>query len=161
MSFYHLLFNDLKDFHGAGLDADATGDTLGSGALGLQDHNVHGAGLNTGAAADTQLLVDHVHTGLGVLGNGTMLAGAHALTTLNTHIGLGGVALGHDANAAQILVKVLVKSLGTSLNTLQASHTFGIFLNNQLLHKKRTLLFHNFYHTLYINKLKNQRFFTM
>ena len=100
MSFYHLLFNDLQDLHGAGLDADATGDTLGSGALRLQDHNVHGTSLNTGAAADTQLLVDHVHTGLGVLGNGTMLAGAHALTTLNTHIGLGGIALSNNADAA-------------------------------------------------------------
>ena len=161
MSFYHLLFNDLKDFHGAGLDADTTGDTLRSGALGLQDHNVHGTSLNTGAAADTQLLVDHVHTGLGVLGNGTMLAGAHALTALNTDIGLGGIALSNNADAAQILIEVLVEGLRAGLNTLQASHTFGIFLNNQLLHKKRTLLFHNFYHTLYINKLKNQRFFTM
>jgi hypothetical protein len=97
---------------------------------------MHGAGLNTSAAADAQLLVDHVHAGLGVLADGAMLAGTHALTALDADIGLGGVALGHDADAAQILIELLIKSLRAGLNALQASHTFGIFLNNELLHKK-------------------------
>ena len=136
MSFYHLLFHDLQDLHGAGLDTDAAGDALGGRALGLQDHDLHGAGLHTSATADAQLLIDHVHTGLGVLSDGAMLARLHALTALNAHIGLGSIALGHDADAAQILIEILVESLGASLNTLQASHTFGIFLNDQLLHKK-------------------------
>ena len=136
MSFYHLLFYDLQDLHGAGLDTDAAGDALGSRTLGLEDHDLHGTGLHTSAAADTQLLIDHVHTGLGVLSDGAMLAGLHALTALDAHIRLGSIALGHDADAAQILIEILVESLGASLNTLQASHTFGIFLNDQLLHNK-------------------------
>ena len=143
MSFYHLLLDDFQDLHGAGLNADTAGNALRSGVLRLQNHNMHGTSLNTGAAADTQLLVDHVHTSLGVLGDGAMLTRAHTLAALNAHIGLGSVALGHDADTAQVLVELLVESLGAGLNTLQASHTFGIFLNNQLLHKKERSFFIN------------------
>ena len=134
--FYDLLFNDLQNLHGASLDTNAAGDALGSGALGLQNHNLHGASLDAGATADAELLIDHVHAGLGVLTNGAVLAGFHTLAALDAHIRLSRVTLGNDADAAQVLVEVLVKGLGTGLHTLQACHTFGIFLNNQLLHKK-------------------------
>ena len=99
-------------------------------------HNLHRADLDTLAAADTLLLVDHVHTGLGVLSNGLMLTDLHALAALNTNIGLGSIALGDDLNAGQIGIELLVESLGAGLNTLQTCHTFGIFLNGELLHGK-------------------------
>ena len=131
-----LLLHDLQDFHGAGLDADATGDALGSGILGLQDHNLHGAGLDALAAANTLLLVDHVNAGLGVLGNGFMLTGTHALAALDADIGLGCASLFHDLDAAEGNIKFLIECFGTSLNALQAGHTLGIFLNSELLHNQ-------------------------
>ena len=79
-----LLLNDLQDFHGAGLDTDATGDALGHRVALLVDHDLHGADLHALAAADAELLVDHVHTGLGILGDGTGFAHLSALTALNT-----------------------------------------------------------------------------
>ena len=129
-----LLFDDLQDLHGASLDTDTAGDALGSGALGLHDHNLHGAGLDTLATADTLLLVDHVNTGLGVLGDGFMLTGTHALTALDTDIGLGNASLLHDLDAAQGDVIFLIECLRAGLCALQASHTLGILLNNEFLH---------------------------
>ena len=141
-----LLFHDLQDLHGAGLDADAAGDALGSGILGLQDHDLHGAGLHTLAAGNALFLVDHVNAGLGVLGDGLVLTGAHALAALDADVGLGSIALGNDADAAEILIKLLIECFGAGLNALQAGHTFGIFLNNELLHKKDTPLSICYYH---------------
>ena len=135
----NLLFDDLQDLHGAGLDADAAGDALGDGCAFLLGHDLEGAGFLALAATNAELLVDHVHAGLGILGNSLMLADLHALAALNADIGLGSVALGNDLDAGQVGIKLLVESLGASLDTLQASHTFRIFLNNELLHK-RTLL---------------------
>ena len=133
-----LLLHDLQNFHGACLDADTAGDALGSGILRLQDHDLHGAGLDTLAAADALLLVDHVDAGLGILGDGFMLAGLHALAALDAGHGLGCAVLIYDLDAAQILMEFLVKSLGASAYTLQAGHTFNIFLNGKLLHLKRS-----------------------
>ena len=130
----NLLFDDFQNLHGAGLDTDTAGDALGSGILGLHDHNLHGAGLDTLTATDALLLVDHVHTGLGVLGDGFMLAGAHALAALDAHIGLGTGALSHDLDAAQIGIKFLIKCHGAGADALQTCHTFSILLNNELLH---------------------------
>ena len=131
-----LLFHDLQDLHGAGLDADAAGDALGNRILSLMNHYLHGADLHALAAADALLLVDHVHAGLGVLADGAMLAGTHALTALDADIGLRGVALGHDADAAQILIELLIKCLRAGLNALQASHALFVFLDSKLLHSK-------------------------
>ena len=132
----YLLLYDLQDLHGAGLDTDAAGDALGSGRLGLQDHNVHGAGLNALAAADTVLLVDHVDTGLGILGNGLVLAGTHALAALDAGAGLGLTVLCNDLDAAEGLVSFLVESLGAGTGTLQACHTLSTLLNRQFLHSR-------------------------
>ena len=135
-----LLFDDLQDLHGASLDTDAAGDALGSGALGLHDHNLHGAGFDTLAAANTLLLVDHVNAGLGVLGDGLVFTDLHALAALDADIGLGSTVLLNDVDAAQSHIVNLIKSLGTGLDTLQASHAFCALLNSELLHK-RTLLY--------------------
>ena len=131
-----LLLDDLQDLHGASLDTDAAGDALGSGALGLENHNLHGACLNTLAAADALLLVDHVNASLGVLSDGFMLAGTHALTALDADIGFGSVALGNNLDTGQIGIKFLIECFGTCLNALQAGHALGILLDNEFLHKK-------------------------
>ena len=132
----NLLLHDLQHFHGAGLDADAAGNALGGGAFGLQHHDLHGAGFHALPAADALLLVDHVNAGLGILSDGLMLAGAHALATLDAGHRLGTAALGNNLDAGQILIEFLIERLGAGLNALQAGHTLGIFLNNELLHSK-------------------------
>jgi len=104
-------------------------------------HNMHGASLNTLTAADTVFLVDHVNAGLGILSNGIVLAGFHALTALNTYIGLCAGTLGNDLNSRVIGMKFLIESLRAGTNTFQACHTFYIFLNSELLHFKNTLLY--------------------
>ena len=129
-----LLFHDLQDLHGTSLDTDATGNTLGNRSLFLMYHDLHGAGLDTLAAADALLLVDHVHTGLGILGDGFLLTGAHALAALDADIGLCTGALSHDLDAAQIGIKFLIKCHGAGADALQTCHTFSILLNNELLH---------------------------
>ena len=144
-----LLFDDLQDLHGASLCADAAGNALGSRTLALHDHDLHGACLDALAAADTQLLVDHVDAGLGVLGDGTMLTGSHALAALDAGIGLRTSTLCNDLDAGQIGIKFLVESGGASLNTLQASHTFSGLIDNELLHSKILLLSLFFFQSYY------------
>ena len=58
-----LLFHNFQHFHGAGLDANAAGDTLGNGILGLVYHHLGGADLHTLAAADAVFLVNHINAG--------------------------------------------------------------------------------------------------
>ena len=140
---YNLLFHDFQQFHGAGLDTDAAGDALGSGILRLQNHDLHGAGLDTFAAADTLLFVDHVYAGLRVLGNGLVLAGTHALATLDAGLCFGTGALGNDLDAAQIGIKFLIKGSGAGTDTLQAGHAFYIFLGNKLLHDRDSPSLHS------------------
>ena len=131
-----LLFDDLQQFHGANLGADAAGNALGSGILGLHDHNLHGAGLHALAAADAELLVDHVNAGLGILGDGAVLTGAHALAALDAGHRLGAGTLGNHLDAGQILMEFLIESSGTGTDTFQTCHALNIFLNSQLLHSK-------------------------
>ena len=143
-----LLFHDLQNFHGASLDTDAAGNALGSNVL--HDHDLHGADFDTLAAADTLLLIDHVHAGLGVLSDSLMLTDLHALAALNADVGLGTGALGHDLNAAQGNIIFLIESLGTGLDALQASHALGALLNSELLHKRTLLYYFLFTNPLYM-----------
>ena len=131
-----LLFDDLQDLHGASLDTDAAGDALGNRILILLDHDLEGAGFLALAAANAQLLVDHVHTGLGVLGDGTVLTGLHTLAALDADHGLGTGTLGNDLDAGQIGIEFLVECLGAGLDALQAGHTLSIFIDSQLLHSR-------------------------
>ena len=94
-----LFLHDFQQFHRACFDADAAGNALGSGAAFLEHDHVHGAGFGALAAADALLLVDHVHAGLGVLGDGLVLTGTHTLAALNAGIGLCTGTLGHDADS--------------------------------------------------------------
>ena len=94
-------------------------------------HDLHGASSHTSAAANAQLLVDHVHTGLGILGNGAMLAGTHALTALDTNIGLCfAVLAGNDLDAGIDGIGLLIEGLRASLSALQTSHAFRVLLNS-------------------------------
>ena len=131
----NLLLDDLQDLHGAGLDADAAGDALGSGSALVVDHELEGAGLDALAAAVAKLLVDHVDTGLGVLGDGTGLTGLGTQTALGADLGLGSALALHDLDAGLGDVVDLVESLGASLDTLQAGHALGTLLDGKLLHR--------------------------
>ena len=131
-----LLFHDLQDFHGAGLNTDATCDALGGSALLGHDHDLHGADLNTLAALNAQLLVDHVNTGLGVLSDSTGLTDLSTLATLDANLGLSITVLAFNhLDAAEGHVIGLIKCLGTGLDALQAGHASLIFLNSELLHR--------------------------
>ena len=130
----YLLFDDLQYFHGADLSADAASDALGSIAAFLLHHNLHGADLDALTAGGTQLLVDHINAGLGILGDCSSLTDLSALAALDAGHGLCSAILIHNADAAQILMEFLIKGFGASANALQASHTFYIFLNGKLLH---------------------------
>jgi hypothetical protein len=63
-----------------------------------------------------------------------MLTSLHALAALNADHGLGCVALRGNADAGQVLVKLLIKSLRAGLNALQACHADFIFLDSKLFH---------------------------
>ena len=131
-----LLLHDFQQFHGANLGTDAAGDALGSRIFRLHDHNLHGAGFHALAAADTQLLIDHVNAGLGILGNCTMLTGSHALAALDAGNRLSTGTLGNHLDAGQVLVKYLVECGRAGTDTFQTCHTLNILLNSQLLHSK-------------------------
>ena len=125
-----LFFHDLQHFHGASLHTNAAGNALGHGHFRLMYHDLHGANLNALAAAHAILLVDHVNTGLGILGNGLVLTGLHALTALDADIRLcTAILAGYDLDAGIIRMELLVECLGAGTDTLQASHTSDIFLN--------------------------------
>ena len=143
-----LLLDDLQDLHGASLDADAAGDALGNGAAILLNHDLGGACFLALTAANAQLLIDHVHTGLGVLGNCAMLADLHALAALDADIGLCTGTLSDDLDAGKIRIKLLVESLGASFHALQASHTLSGFIDSELLHTDNSpLLVFDIYYT--------------
>ena len=129
-----LLLHDFQNIHGANLNADAAGDALGGGILGLHDHNLHGAGFYALAAADAELLIDHVNAGLGILGDGAGLTSLHALATLDANHGLCTLALSNHLDAGQVLMELLIKCVGAGADALQTCHTFSILLNNELLH---------------------------
>ena len=126
----NLLFDDLQHAHGTGLGTNAAGDALGSRILFLQHHDLHGAGLNALAAAHAVLLVDHVHAGLGVLGDGIVLTGLHALAALDADIGLcTAVLAGDDTDAAVVLVELLVERSGAGADTGQTRHAGRVLLH--------------------------------
>ena len=132
-----LLLDNLENSHGASLGTNAAGNALGCRTLSRLDHDLHGADLHALAAGGTQLLVDHVHTGLGVLGDGTGLTDLCALAALDAGHGFSACTLGNHLDAAQIRVKCLKKRSRASADALQACHTLGSFINRKLLHKKR------------------------
>ena len=133
---HFLLFDDFQDFHGTCLGADAAADALGNRAALLEDHHLHGTCFHALAAADAGLLVDHVHAGLGILGNGAVLTDLGALAALDAGHGLGtALGVGHDPDAGQVLMKFLIEGFGAGLHTFQTRHALGVFLNREFLHK--------------------------
>ena len=134
-----LFLHDLQDLHGTCLHANTAGNALGCRILRLHDHDLHGASFNTLTTGNAQLLIDHINASFGILGNSTLLAGTHALTTLNTGVRLCTLALGDDLNAAQIRIEFLIESGGASTDTFQTCHTLSILIDRQLLHTKDPL----------------------
>ena len=100
------------------------------------NHDLHGADLDTLAAGNALLLVDHVNAGLGVLGDGTVLAGLHALAALDADHGLGTGTLGNDLDAGQVGIKLLVECLGAGFHALQTGHALAGLINSELLHNR-------------------------
>ena len=135
-----LLFHDLQDLHGASLDTDAAGNALGGRTVFRSYHDLHGTSFYALAAGSTELLIDHVDTGLGILGNCTSLADLCTLTALNTDHRLCFALLFYDLNAGQVLVELLIKSGRTCINTLQTGHALSALLNCKLLHNKESPL---------------------
>ena len=148
----NLLLNDLQNLHGAGLDTDTAGDALGNRIAILLNHDLHGACFHALAAADAELLIDHVHTGLGILGNCPLLADFHALAALDTDIGLSACALGNDLDAGQVGIELLIKSLRATLDTLQACHALGGFIDSEFFHFK-LFSFYRYCVTYYTHKI--------
>ena len=144
-----LLFNDFQDFHGASLYADAASNALGSGILGLQDHDLQGADLDALAAGYALLLVDHVHTSLGILSNSLMLTNLGALATLDADHRLCTGTLGNDLDAGQIRVELFIESIGAGTDALQTGHAVYALFNCEFLHNRK-FPFISFYDKLII-----------
>ena len=137
-----LFFHDFQNFHGASLYADTAGNALRRRTLSRGNHDLHGAGFHTLTAGGAKLLIDHVHTGLGILGDSASLTDLHALTTLDAGHRLCTGTLGNYLNAAKVLIKLLKKCIGASADTFQAGHTFNVLFHRKLLHKKGNPLFY-------------------
>ena len=95
---------------------------------------MHGARLYALAAANTFLLVDHVHAGFGILGNRLVFSGAHTLAALDAGLGFCTGSLCYNPNAGQGFVKFLVECFRAGTDTLQAGHAFSIFFYSELFH---------------------------
>jgi len=130
-----LLFN-FQNAHRTSLGANAAGNALGNGILLLMYHHLGGANFHALAAADAELLVDHINTGLGVLCDSTVFTDLHTFAALNAGHRLGRAVLFHDTNAGIVLVEFLIKSYRASTYAFQASHTRCIFFYYKFLHKE-------------------------
>jgi hypothetical protein len=86
-----------------------------------------------------------------------MLTSLHALAALNAGHGLSTGALGNDLDAGKVLIKFLIKCLGTSLHALQTGHTLYVFLNSELFHRKELSFSFIFILHYTYKKTKNQR----
>ena len=118
------------------------------------DHDLGGANFDALAAANALLLVDHVHTGLGILGNGFVLTDLPSLAALDADAGLGAGALCNDLDAAQVGIEFFIESVGAGTDTFQAGHALSILLNSKLLHCRYTpfLVFDRNYYTAHRRK---------
>ena len=129
-----LLLHYLENLHGTCLGADSAGDTLGcGGSLLCLHHQAEGTCLHALAAAGAELLIYHVYA-LGVLGDGSRLAGLGALTALYAHHGLHAALLLHNLDAGFIRIKGFVESLGACAHALQTCHTGSSLLYFQFFH---------------------------
>ena len=131
----HSALRDLEHFHRASLDADATGDALGGvGHLRLKNDHAERAGFLALAAADAELLVDHVNALLGVLRDRAVLTGRSTLTALDAgHRADLAVAL-NDLQAGLVLMELFIKCGRAGADALQTCHARNILLDEKFLH---------------------------
>ena len=119
-----LALGNLKHVHGTSLDADAAGNALGGGRhLRLINQNAERTCSLTLATAHTELLIDHVHTGLGILRDSTLFAGSGAFTALHTGHGANFSGALNNLNAGLIRMELLMKCHRASADALQTGHT--------------------------------------
>lgn len=134
LSVYVLLFDNFQNLHGASLDADAAGNALGGvGCVLCLDQNMEGADILALAAANTELLIDHVNT-LGILGDGAVFANSGTLAALNANHGLGHTLEIHDLDAGLIGIEFLIESIGAGTDTFQTCHALGTLFHSQFFH---------------------------
>ena len=103
-------------------------------------HDLHGTSLYTLTAGGAELFVNHVNTGLGVLGDGTELTGSGTLATLEAGHGFRLTIFIYDSDTGQVLMKLLIESGGASVHARQTSHTLATFFYSKLLHNKESPL---------------------
>jgi hypothetical protein len=130
-----LLFFNFQDAHRTSLGANTAGNALGHGILLLMYHHLGRTYFHTLTATDTQLLVDHIDAGLGILADRAMGAGAHAFAALYAGLDLGFALVVHDLYAALGRIKLLVEGLGAGPDAAQARHALNVFIGYKLLHR--------------------------
>jgi hypothetical protein len=138
---YKLFLDDLQDFHGASLHADTAGNALGGRTFRRLHHHLHGANFNALAAGGAELLVNQVHTGLGILSDRTGFTDFLTLAALDTGHGLCTGTLGNDLDAGQVFIEFLKESGGAGADALQTGHAFYILFYRKLFHTDRDPLF--------------------
>ena len=140
-----LFFNDLQNLHGAALHADATGNALACRAAGNGRGNddMEGADLRAFSAARAELFVDHVHTRLGILGNGASLTGFGALAALDAGQRLRSPVSSPPPGCMPCPDETPCRRPGTSPDTLQTCHAGGSFFDRNFLHCQSPSLFFN------------------
>ena len=126
---------DLEDLHRAGLDTDTAGDALRGGRrTGNLQHHAERAGLHALAAANAELLIDHVHAGFRILGDRTVLTGRSTLAALDAgHRADLAVAL-NDLQAGLVLMELFIKCGRAGADALQTCHARNILLDEKFLH---------------------------
>lgn len=132
-----LFLDQLENVHGTLANALAAGDALGDLVANL-NHDLEGTCSYALAAADAELLIDHVNA-LGVLGDSVLLASLSALAALRASLNHdAAVLLVADADAGLILVKLLVESGGAGDHALETGIALGMISYLYLLHYGET-----------------------
>ena len=126
-----LAFDDFEHVHGASLYADAAGDALSSGVV-IND-NLEGADFCTLAAANAELLIDHVNA-LSVLLDSACFTNLCALTALDADHGLGFAVLFDYLDSGLIGIKYLIVSFGTGAYASETCHASCFFVYFQFFH---------------------------
>lgn len=140
--FYKAASNDLENAHRTCSDADAAGNAFRHllRLLGVGD-DVHRTYLTAVTATGTELLVDDEDTGLRILCDGLVRAGAHALAALETHFqNRVAVCVSFQTDAGHFGVEAVIKSVCAGKFTAVTSHT-GLLIgtNHSFFHCKSSV----------------------
>ena len=130
------LFGYGENFHGTCFGTDPTGNTFAGDIA--ANHYAKRTDADTFAAAGAQLFVNNIHA-LCVLRNSAGFAGFGTLAALDTDLRFHHAIFLDDLNAGFILIKHLVKRLGTCSYASQTCLAIHVFFYSQLFHAKNSL----------------------